>query len=635
LSKLAWVLLPAVLYLGYLLVARLLNGTMPNRRQLNVQLSLLLMLYLLATAGLGIFWVANQQLPVFDWHYLFGYGTVILVLIHLFFNLPKALRMLRAPPRMPGSGNAEAANSTVANSGAANSSTWLRKWRKPALAVALLAAIAGAYQLGANQRAAAPSAMATSSRGVEAILRFHEFSSESRRDIFARAPSIDWGNAPPDFKTYAKVGHINLPRGDNGQRSLSASLRSAQTREHALQLTELGDLLYLAAGITKRQTAGRALRASPSSGALFSGELYVLVRSVQGLAPGVYHYDPEHDRLDVLGPLPSGDADKADATVVLTSVVRRTAYKYHDRAYRYMTADGGHLLENLRVASQSIGMQAKLSVQFDEHALAQALGVDGVEEIVLASMALNRSASMALPAQASHAGQFVPAQPAAAPATGAPGATGVTGVTGATGIVHQATSLRLSALATDAIQLPAPQATTATVNKVITERRSKRRFTEDAVSLDALSSILADMRQEHQLSTAIRINLVVNRVQGLAPGVYRYDPRHTLTLVRRGDFGAAAGEAALAQDVIGDAAVVLVLSAAREPMLAEGPRGYRHGFLEAGLIGERWLLGAVARQLGACPVGAFYDDEAAALIGVDPQREWVLHFAALGVPAAE
>jgi hypothetical protein len=35
--------------------------------------------------------------------------------------------------------------------------------------------------------------------------------------------------------------------------------------------------------------------------------------------------------------------------------------------------------------------------------------------------------------------------------------------------------------------------------------------------------------------------------------------------------------------------------------------------------------------LAACPVGGFYDDEAAALIDVDGQREWVLHFAALGV----
>jgi SagB-type dehydrogenase family enzyme len=143
------------------------------------------------------------------------------------------------------------------------------------------------------------------------------------------------------------------------------------------------------------------------------------------------------------------------------------------------------------------------------------------------------------------------------------------------------------------------------------------------------------MAQAPQLSDAVRIDLVVNRVAGLAPGVYRYRDGHALEPVRSGDFAAAAQSAALSQEVIGGAAVVLVLSAEREPMLAEGARGYRHAFLEAGMVGERWLLGAVARGLAACPLGAFYDDEAAALIGVDRRRQWVLHFAALGVPEGE
>jgi hypothetical protein len=38
------------------------------------------------TAGLGIFWVANQQLPAFDWHYLFAYATVLLLAVHLGLN---------------------------------------------------------------------------------------------------------------------------------------------------------------------------------------------------------------------------------------------------------------------------------------------------------------------------------------------------------------------------------------------------------------------------------------------------------------------------------------------------------------------------------------------------------------------
>ena len=142
---------------------------------------------------------------------------------------------------------------------------------------------------------------------------------------------------------------------------------------------------------------------------------------------------------------------------------------------------------------------------------------------------------------------------------------------------------------------------------------------------------------------------MVNCVEGVAPGIYRYHRYHryhrslglepqvrepqVLELIRGGDFAAQAQSAALSQEAIGNAAVVLVLSAERGAMLAEGARGYRYGLLEAGMLGERWLLGAVVRGLSACPVGAFYDDEAATLIGVDRQRQWVLHFAALGVLA--
>jgi SagB-type dehydrogenase family enzyme len=603
--KLAWVLLPIILYAGFLACVLLLRRKLPSRQELNVHLSLLLMLYLAATAGLGIFWVANQQLPVFDWHYLFGYGTVALLVVHLYFNLPMALRALRGTQRraaLPGEG----------------------KGRNAVMVAAMLGALAGAYFLGASRQGTTHSPVMQEAQGVAAVVRFHEFSSESRRDIFARAPGIAWGDAPPDFKFYPTVPHIALQRGSVGRRGLSASLRSAGARAHGLQWSELGDLLYLSAGVTERR-GGTALRASPSSGALFSGELYVLARSVQGLAPGIYHYDPDHDRLDVLGPLPATSgaptAGDAEATVVLTSVVRRTAYKYGDRAYRYVVADGGHLLENLRVAGQSAGLQATLAPRFDEARLAQSLGVDGVEESVLAVMELRGKQGAAGNLSAP---RFVVAPPRAESATGV------------TGMVHQATSLRVaSAEAGVTITLPVPQASDAEVARVIRERRSKRRYSADPVPLGVLASILADMAQADQLASAIRINLVVNRVQGLAPGIYRYDRRHVLTPVRRGDFAAAAESAALSQAVIGDAAVVLVLSAERGPLLAEGARGYRHGFIEAGLIGERWLLGAVARGLGACPVGAFYDDEAAALINVDMRSEWVLHFAALGVPAGD
>jgi SagB-type dehydrogenase family enzyme len=424
------------------------------------------------------------------------------------------------------------------------------------------------------------------------------------------------------FKAYPDARHIRLERGSVGTPGLSAALRNVAPRTGPLTLADLGDILYLSAGVTARR-GGNALRAAPSSGALFSSELYVLARQVHGLPAGVYHYDPDAHRLDVVGALPAMTGapatDDADAAIVATSIFRRTGYKYRDRAYRYVTADTGHLLENLRVAGQAAGMRAQLESRFDEAQLARTVGVDGIEEGVLAVMGLRRSEGTQAPPGA----RFVTQGP------------GPKTALGLTGTVQQATSLRLVAgdVPAGAVALPPPQAAVMPVRRVITERRSQRRFSADPVPLGALSSILADMAQPSQLSDAVRFHIVVNRVDGLAPGVYRFTGPHTLEKVRAGDFAAAAQSAALSQEVIGAAAVVLILSAEREPMLGQGARGYRHGFLEAGMVGERWLLGAVARGLAACPVGAFYDDEAAALIGVDRQRQWVLHFAALGMPA--
>jgi SagB-type dehydrogenase family enzyme len=595
LPKVAWVLLPLVLY-GAWLGAAAARGQLPARQALNVHTSLLLACYLLSTAGLGIFWVANQQLPVFDWHYLFGYCTVLLVTVHLCFNLPLVVRWLRGPRRAAAPGASLAA----------------------VKALAITGALGAAFLLGTRQRATDALPPLPAAAPLDAVVRFHEFSSDSRGSVFSRAAGVDWGAPPPPFKLYPNAQHVVLERGGGGAAGLSDALRAASPRSAPLRLAELGDILFMGAGVTARR-GGHALRAAPSSGALFSSELYVIARAVDGLPAGVYHYDPDRHRLDTLGPVAAvAGLDDADAVIVATSVFRRTGYKYRDRAYRYVTADTGHLLENLRAAGQAAGMRAQPARRFDEAQVGRAIGVDGVEEGVLAVLALRRGDAATAPPL-----RF--AAPAAAPA----------GSLGVTGAVHQATSLRLAARSPAALDLPAPQPAAMPLRRAIDERRSQRRFGDDPVPLAALSSMLADMAQAPQLSDAVRIDLVVNRVAGLAPGVYRYRDGHALEPVRSGDFAAAAQSAALSQEVIGGAAVVLVLSAERESMLAEGARGYRHAFLEAGMVGERWLLGAVARGLAACPVGAFYDDEAAALIGVDRRRQWVLHFAALGVPAGE
>ncbi len=609
LPKFAWVLGPLVLY-GIALAVLAWRGRVPSRLALNIHVSLLLLAYLLCTAGLGIFWVANQQLPVFDWHYLFGYATLLLVSLHLVFNMPLVLRWF------------------AKRRSNAHGPTGDRSGRSTVVRVGTLAlALAAAYYIGTRQGNVAP-VLAAGSAQEHPIARYHAFSSESRTSVFQRAPGVAWGDAPPAFKLYPGAAHVLLEKGTPDGATLGAVL-ARPVSPARLTLAALGRILHLSSGVTLRR-GGHALRAAPSSGALFPSELYVVARNIAGLVPGLYHYDPQHHRLNHLGPLPAHTgaphADGADAMVVLSAIFRRTGYKYHNRAYRYALADAGHLLENLRVAAHGAGLDARLLHQFYEAMAAKALGIDGLEEGVLAMMQVHRPG---LP-PVSNPGDGKEQRIAFVPRI-AEGGTQI----GVTGLVHQATSLRMAAPPQgQEIALPSPKPAARDLFTTIVTRRSERRFGPGPVPLDQLSGMLADLRQTPQLYDGIDISVVVNRVAGLAPGVYRYLPHHALQLVRAGEHAGAAQSAALSQDAIGNAAVVLILSSERERILGAGARQYRHALLETGLIGERWLLGAVARGLAACPVGAFYDDEAAALIGADSARHWVFHFAALGTRAS-
>ncbi|XLZ72218.1 SagB family peptide dehydrogenase [Massilia sp. SR12] len=635
--KILWVLLPLAVYAA--LLALLWRGKAPSRLALNVHSSLLLMAYLLTTAGLGLFWVANQQLPVFDWHYLFGYATLLLLSLHLFFNLPTAVRWLQQ--RRTAAAPAPSAPPTPP--------VGRLRWYSAARLGGAVATLALAFALGVHWGGHGPGSgpgpaltVDGPAPGVQSVLQYHAASTSSRGAVFGHAPPVDWGDQPAPFKSYPGLPQVDLPRAalaGDGARSLGAMLRAPATPAAlpgaaALDLAAVGRLLHLTAGVTARR-GGLALRAAPSSGALFPGELYLQVRRVEGLQPGLYHFDADAHRLARLGDLPAS-AGGPDLLLVVGAVFQRTGYKYRNRAYRYVAADLGHLLENARLAAHYVGARAELPLLFDETALAQVFGLDGGQEGVIALVEVH-GAARAAPPQAARARGTRQSPPDL----------------GITGSVHAATSLAppsapapAAAAAPIAANAGPPLSTTAGAGtlialphgepaamdlaRAILQRRSQRRFTAQPVPLRHLASMLKEMAQPPLLSGALHADLVINRVQGIQPGIYRYLPdRHALQTVTQGDFATQARQAALDQDVIGDAAVVLLLSADSAHALRNGARGYRMAFLEAGMMGERWLLGAVARGLGACPVGAFYDDEAAQLVKAAPGR-WVLHFAALG-----
>jgi len=657
--KLIWVALPLLGVLAWLALVALRRRRLPERRMVHMVGSLLLMLYLAATASLGIFWVANQQLPVFDWHYLFGYTTLLLVSLHLWFNLPRLwhwwrLRGHAAPPVAPAGAPRRpwlAALGVAGLTVAAFALGW-RQGRREPLAAAAIAQGAGSAQSAAGT---------ADDQGMAFVERFQDASSTSRSGVLLRLPGGDWGTAPPPFKSTTGVALV-LP-----------APRGAVPRSPArIDLQTIASLLWHTAGVTERR-AGLALRASPSSGALFSTELYLAVRAAADLSPGWWHYDAQHHALrrlsasdapppddETLGAPGEPGLRGAGVVVLATAVFGRTGHKYRDRTYRYVLADLGHALENLRTAVAAQGFVATLLPRFDDRPAVAALGLDGEREGLLAIVALRRPDDL----DAAPGSQPLPSRWHRAPPVDA--ATLALGVTGA---MHRASSLWLRPAASEPTServtaaAPAPAGSQATavaapetpgrgvvlpsvplamsrrnVLELIASRRSKRRFATTPLSLAALSAVLHAMRGTSPLlSTAVRIQLVAHAVDGLPPGAYRLDDAGRLLEPRgpRAEWRERSRAAALDQDVIGDAAAVLVLSIDRAVLAGDplgAPRAYRHAMLEAGLIGERIYLEGQARGLGVCAVGAFYDDEAAALVGVDPAREWIVHFAALGVP---
>lgn len=111
---------------------------------------------------------------------------------------------------------------------------------------------------------------------------------------------------------------------------------------------------------------------------------------MRGLAPGLWHYDSLAHALERLQGVAPNDAalgapgeaalSDAVAVVVVTAIFGRTGHKYRDRTYRYVLADLGHALENLRVAAGAAGAQARFVAGFDESRAAATLGVDEAEE---------------------------------------------------------------------------------------------------------------------------------------------------------------------------------------------------------------------------------------------------------------
>jgi hypothetical protein len=366
--------------------------------------------------------------------------------------------------------------------------------------------------------------------------RYHERTKHTPASVRAGARMLDWANRPHPFKEY------------EGLEAEPLDVESG-----------LGRLLRWGAGVVRSRTYGGVdtyhFRTYSSAGALYPVEVYVAKED------GLFHF---HPRELVLRRLREGSFE---TSLILTGILRRTAWKYDARGYRHLWWDAGTMLANFLALAEANGVEARVQVGFDDAAVNELLGVDGEEERALAQLALE-------------------------------------GV--------------------DRVREAGEE-----LERVLRRRGSVREFALEPIPRSDLASILAAALAPipADMPPYAEVYLVVHAVAGLDPGAYRFEPPDSFELLRAGSFRREAGFLVLEQELGARAAATNFFVTDLDRVLAEhGERGYRWAQLEAGVRTGRVYIGAFARGLAAT-ASTFYDDEVTRFFGLEPSLSPMLSVA--------
>lgn len=161
--------------------------------------------------------------------------------------------------------------------------------------------------------------------------------------------------------------------------------------KQAISLGMLGQLLWAAQGITHPH----GLRTTPSAGALYPLEIYVVAGMVDGLPPAVYHYQAkghllvqttEGDRRQALSSaaLEQSWLSHAAAVVVFSAIYARTRHKYGQRAERYVHIEAGHAAENLFLQAEALALGTVVVGAFNDGEVSKLLELpDDTQPLIL------------------------------------------------------------------------------------------------------------------------------------------------------------------------------------------------------------------------------------------------------------
>ncbi|NJL84546.1 MAG: SagB/ThcOx family dehydrogenase [Chloroflexaceae bacterium] len=490
---------------------------------------------------------------------------------------------------------------------------------------------------------------------------YHERTKYAPQTIAGKNRNLDWASQPQPYKEYKIGTHFDL------KPYLPAQGNDPAVREWR----RLSQFLLCSYGVTAKLPTLYGpplyLRAAPSAGGLYPGEIYLLSRGTQQLPPGLYNYQVRTHSLlqfwssDVWPQLQGAcffhpALAVAELALVATAVFFRSAWRYEDRAYRRVCLDTGHLLGNLELAGAIAGYRPCAIGGFADAAVNELLYLDLEQEGAMAVIPLLE------PGQQDNKEAWTTALPSQMLTDIEPVDDGEL-----LGYFHWATRIEASEEAPTLAATPCREdkynfpfclkvSTKTTpidcgphlsvLEKTLLRRRSTRAYSGEDLTLDELNWLLHFTYQfrdyaPQQLDGSpdffaldwLETFVAVSGVAGLEAGCYYYAPKaQELRQIRFKNFRRELHYLCLGQELGRDAAAVVFHTADLPKAVAQfGDRVYRYLHLDAGHLGQRLNLAAIHLGLGASGIGGFFDDQVNEVLGI-PADEAVIYITTLGRP---
>lgn len=166
--------------------------------------------------------------------------------------------------------------------------------------------------------------------------------------------------------------------------------------QEKVTIDELSFLLWATQGIKDiRGKSYATLRTVPSGGARHEFETYLLIRKIDGLKPGAYHYLPMEHALEFLHPVENIEtvisdtlceqswAAKANVVFYWSFVAYRAEWRYGIYAHRPVLMDAGHVGQNLYLACTALDLGCCAIAAFSHELCSRIFGLDGEEEYIV------------------------------------------------------------------------------------------------------------------------------------------------------------------------------------------------------------------------------------------------------------